>query len=92
MVGRTSGAVEGKVLDSEADVKMQLSGGAQIFQGMVLTERISKAGDGGAPVVDDQNRLVGLVYGGSERVTLVLPLADVFDKLPLRIAPEQPGS
>jgi hypothetical protein len=88
MVGRTSGAVEGKVLDTTADIKMQTGEGSQMFQGMVLIERISKAGDGGAPVVDDHNRLVGLVYGGSERFTMVLPLAEVFDKLGLRVAAE----
>jgi hypothetical protein len=91
MVGRTSGLVEGKVLGSQVSARLQVER-PLLAENMLLVERISKPGDGGAPVLDSSNRLVGLVYGGSERVTLVLPLADLFEKLALSLPADQAGS
>lgn len=87
MVGRTSGTVEGKVLDPKVSAKAQQS---LSFGDLLPVERISRPGDGGGTVVDSTNALVGLVYARSENVTLVLPVADVFAKLKLTLAADRP--
>jgi hypothetical protein len=56
--------------------------------GLVAAERISEPGDGGAPVFDAADRLVGMVYAGSEQVTGILPLASLFEELRLTLLAE----
>ena len=68
MVGRTTSMAKGTVTDTS--------------DGFVRTTRLSAPGDGGAPVVDAQNRLIGLVYASdvAGELTTVLPLKPLFEK------------
>jgi hypothetical protein len=75
LFGRSSTLRTGKVLDDRP------AGMA----GLVATERISEAGDGGAPVLDEQGRLVGMAYAASKEVSGVLPLAPIFSELQLTL-------
>lgn len=78
LYGRSSQLREGQIL----------SGTPPPMPGLVAAERISEPGDGGAPVLDQAGRLVGMVYAGSQQVTGILPLAALFDELGLTLLPE----
>ncbi|HEX6095018.1 MAG TPA: hypothetical protein VF432_01745 [Thermoanaerobaculia bacterium] len=79
-VGRTSGAVEGVIDVIRLSTKVQLRGRTVIFEdvygarGRKDTDGgVTAAGDSGAPVVDEEGRLVGLVFAGSPGMTLIMP-------------------
>jgi hypothetical protein len=75
LFGRSSTLRTGKVL---ADRPAGMAG-------LVATERISEPGDGGAPVLDEQGRLVGMAYAASAEASGVLPLAPILSELQLTL-------
>jgi hypothetical protein len=49
-----------------------------LLKDVIFTERMSSAGDAGAPVLDENKKLVGIVIAGSTESTVVLPLTKIF--------------
>jgi hypothetical protein len=78
MIGRTSKSVSGKVTRTAASFPF-LAADGQTMEVTIVTERISSAGDGGAPVLDANNRLVGMLVARSEGFSVVLPLKPILD-------------
>ncbi|MEO8569205.1 MAG: serine protease, partial [Ginsengibacter sp.] len=64
----TAGAVtnmkQGKVLDTNGKVILTNTG--RRFENVVVTEKISKPGDSGAPVIDENNKVVGIIIASDE--------------------------
>ena len=82
MVGRTSGLTEGKVIQVGASVRINIgSGEVPLFKGLIVTTGMSAGGDSGAPVLNDSNELIGMVFGGSTTNTIVLPIKPLLDGL-----------
>ncbi|QEH35016.1 hypothetical protein OJF2_35610 [Aquisphaera giovannonii] len=79
LVGRGSGMKRGKVLAIESD--------------FIRIERISSVGDAGGPVLTQDGRLIGLLWGGSEDASLVVPIGPLLEKLEVELLPPpaQPG-
>jgi hypothetical protein len=46
---------------------------------------MSAPGDGGAPILDESNRLIGLQYAAAEDIGGFLPLKPIFEALGLRL-------
>lgn len=88
-IGRTSGLVEGTVTGIDATIQISF-GAAEVrrFDGMIVTSPMSAGGDGGAPVVNMRNELVGMVYGGSASNTIVMPIQPVLDALEVSLLTE----
>jgi hypothetical protein len=80
LFGRSSGLREGQVLGTGS--KVLPDGGGEFL----TVTRISSPGDGGAPVVDERNQLVGMLYAASAEESLVLPLKPILDALQLTLA------
>lgn len=84
MSGRTSGLVDGSIiaLDVTAQVGLPTGAGAW-FVHQIATSRMARPGDSGSLLVDTRVRAVGLVFAGSETISLaneiqrVLALLDV---------------
>ena len=76
MAGATSNIQEGKVLDAKAKIFV---GPEQIpFDNVVVTEKISMPGDSGAPVLDEDKRIVGIIIAGNkEDRSFVLPIYNI---------------
>src|SRR5215211_366554 len=57
-------------------VKVDLSGahGIETQERLLETTNISASGDSGAPVVDGQKQVVGMLYGGSDEASLTVPI------------------
>jgi len=68
--GRTTGLKKGKVLSTDARVRVRYDSGLKEFEDQVITESISAPGDSGSAVVDSDGDLVGLLFAGSDRVTV----------------------
>lgn len=80
--GRTTGLTTGEVL--QVDVTADVSYGAgrtARFTDQLLAGAMSQGGDSGSAVLDDSNRLVGLLFAGSDTTTIINRIAHVFSAL-----------
>ena len=78
-LGRSSGLVRGKTIDVKGTMTIGGPSGPIRLNDMILTERLSKPGDSGAPVVTEDGKLIGFIYAGSNTATVVMPIKPVLD-------------
>lgn len=79
--GRTTGYTTGKIKDTSATVKVNYDNKAALFRNQILTTNMSQGGDSGSLVLDMEKRAVGLLFAGSELVTILNPIAAVLSLL-----------
>ena len=82
--GRTTGVTRGRIIRTDYTARVEYSGGrTALFENQFVTWRISEGGDSGSVVlVDDGTRRVcGLLFAGSEYVTVINRIEDVFSLL-----------
>ena len=69
--GRTSGLVKGKILAMEVSLYITMHSGEEVlFEVQLITSAVSRPGDSGSLLVDENNRAVGLLFAGSDRVSI----------------------
>jgi len=83
-MGRTTGYQEGTV--TQVDVLTEVSYGAgkiAVFEDQLLIEPggFSAGGDSGSAILDDRNRLFGLLFAGSDTVTIACRIENVQDAI-----------
>ena len=79
--GRTTGYTTGKVKDISASVKVNYDNQVALFRNQILTTNMSQGGDSGSLVLDMKARAVGLLFAGSEQVTILNPISAVLNLL-----------
>ena len=79
--GRTTGYTMGKIKDMDAAVKVDYDGKTAVFVGQILTTAMSQGGDSGSLVLNDRKQAIGLLFAGSEAVTILNPIKEVFTRL-----------
>lgn len=82
--GRTTGLTRGHIIRTDYTARVEYSGGrSAIFENQLLTWKMSNGGDSGSVVlVDDGTRKVcGLLFAGSEYVTVINRIEDVLSAL-----------
>jgi len=57
------------------------SAGTAIFEKQIMAGPMSAGGDSGSTVLDMDNNLIGLLFAGSDQVTILNPIQDVFKLL-----------
>ena len=92
-VGRTTGFTEGEVTHINGTASIPYDGGEAYFTEQLVIHptsdnvgRFSKPGDSGSAVLDERNRLVGLVFAGSQDSTLANPIGLVLEALEAELA------
>ncbi|WP_139285852.1 hypothetical protein [Tardiphaga sp. OK245] len=80
LIGRTSKSVSGTMIGIEKSSLFSMGSASGAEQDVIAVTRISSPGDGGAPVLDTQERLVGILMARSNEKSLVLPLKDFLDR------------
>lgn len=91
MVGRTSGLVEGKIVRSGVSAMIAAPFGIgssfekTLFEGLIETTPMSAGGDSGAPVLTKEGELIGMVYAGSSKTTLIMPIEPVLQALKVKL-------
>lgn len=85
--GRTTGLRKGKVLSTDARVRVRYDSGVKEFEDQILTESISAPGDSGSAVTDKNGDLVGLLFAGSNTVTVVNKVEHVLNETGLSLTP-----
>ncbi len=67
----------GRVIEVNARRKVCCKSGSQIEVYGPVTTVISSLGDGGAPVIDVEGKVIGLIYGDSRKETIVFPIQEI---------------
>jgi hypothetical protein len=86
--GRTTGLTTGTVQLLDASVNVGYGGGrTALFTNQILTTNMSQGGDSGSLLVSGEgNKAVGLLFAGSDQVTIHNPIAFVKDALKFRFS------
>lgn len=80
--GRTTELTSGVIQQVDVTVNVQYGAGRMgRFTDQVLAGPMSQGGDSGSAVVDDNNRLVGLLFAGSDASTIINRIEHVFSGL-----------
>lgn len=84
--GRSSGVTRGEVVALGATMNVGLGGGAIArFADQVVTSPLAQPGDSGSLVLDERMRAVGLLFAGSEQVTICNRIQAVCEALEVRL-------
>ena len=69
--GRTSGLVKGKVIAEDVSLFITMGPGEQVyFIEQLITTAVSRPGDSGSLLLNEQNQAVGLLFAGSDKVSV----------------------
>jgi hypothetical protein len=80
--GRTTSFTEDVIQHLHVSVNVGYGPGkVALFEDQILTGPMSAGGDSGSIVVNDENKVVGLLFAGSELVTIINPIQYVIDAL-----------
>lgn len=83
--GRTTGYTEGQITVLDTSVEVGYGSQTAIFEHQILAGDMSDPGDSGSLVLDMENRAVGLLFAGSNTVTVMNPISAVLQTLNLTI-------
>ncbi len=84
--GRTTGLTTGEIMQVDVTANVQYGPGriAQ-FTDQLMAGPMSQGGDSGSAVLDNNNRLVGLLFAGSDNSTIINRIEHVFSELGLSL-------
>lgn len=69
--GRTSGVVKGSVIARDVSLYITMEPGKELyFIDQLVTSAVSRPGDSGSLLLDERNRAVGLLFAGSNTVSV----------------------
>jgi hypothetical protein len=83
--GRTTNYTQGNIIQVDVTATVDYDGPTAVFQGQLMAGAMSQGGDSGSAVLDDQKRVVALLYAGSNTTTLFNPIQDVLTALNVEI-------
>ncbi len=90
--GRTSGLVSAEVIDVNATVKVSYGSFSAEFHNQIITDVMGEPGDSGSAVLDMVGpNLIGLLFAGSDYVTIHNHIGNVLDAMGTTIPPAQLG-
>lgn len=80
--GRTTGLTTGVIEQVDVSVNVQYGQGQiAMFTDQLMAGAMSQGGDSGSAVLDDNNRIVGLLFAGSDTTTVINRIDNVFSAL-----------
>jgi len=84
--GRTTGLTTGEIQQVDVTVNVQYGAGRIArFSDQLLAGAMSQGGDSGSTVLDNGNKLVGLLFAGSDNTTIINRIENVFSGLGLSL-------
>ena len=80
--GRTTEFTTGEIQQVDVTANVQYGAGQMaVFTDQLLAGAMSQGGDSGSAVLDDNNRLTGLLFAGSDTTTIINRIENVFNAL-----------
>jgi len=85
--GRTSGFTTGEIIQIDVTAQVSYAGAKiAIFEDQLMAGAMSKGGDSGAAVLDEEDFVIGLLFAGSYTTTIINPIRFVLEALNVEIA------
>jgi len=84
--GRTTGHTQGTIIQIDATLRINYNGPAALFTGQLVAGPMSQPGDSGSAVLDMDKRVVGLLFAGSDAITILNPIDEVLSALNVEVA------
>lgn len=86
--GRTSGLTEGEIKAIHVSVNVNMDQGTTAtFTDQIITNAISQPGDSGSLVLNKDNKAVGLLFAGSDKITICNRIQNVMQLLNVTFEP-----
>lgn len=80
--GRTTGLTTGQIQQVDVAVNVQYGAGqTALFTDQLMAGAMSQGGDSGSAVLDQDDRLMGLLFAGSDSSTIINRIENVFSAL-----------
>ena len=79
--GRTTGLTQGTILQVDATLNIKYGDKIAQFEDQIITSPFSDHGDSGSLVMDAERNAVGLLFSGSEHVSIISPIEAVLSAL-----------
>ena len=83
--GRTTGYTQGRITQIDVTTSVDYNGRAATFTDQLMASGMSDGGDSGSAVLDYTGNIVGLLFAGSPRATLINPIETVLRLLNVEI-------
>ncbi|HDP69660.1 MAG TPA: hypothetical protein ENN38_02490 [Actinobacteria bacterium] len=83
--GRTTGHTYGEVLDTKASIRIHYDKGVPLFRNQILTTFMSQPGDSGSLVLTRDKKACGLLFAGSDIISIHNHIEEVFKQLDIEI-------
>jgi len=84
--GRTTGLTMRNIQLVNATVRVQYGHKTAIFKDQLVAGPMSKGGDSGSVVLDEDNRICGLLFAGSDTTTIINKIGNVERLLEVKVA------
>lgn len=85
--GRTTGLTTDTIQQVDVTVRVNFGAGrTALFEDQLMAGAMSQGGDSGSAVLDEQNRLTGLLFAGGPTTTIFNRIQNVFSALDLELA------
>jgi len=80
--GRTTGLTSGVVKSIGTTLQVEMKEEEKVwFSDQVVTDMVSKPGDSGALILDEDRKVVGLLFAGSDKLTIFNRISNVVERL-----------
>ena len=87
--GRTSCVTRGRLIGTDAIVKIKLGTVYYLFRDQLVFSNMSDSGDSGSLILDNKKRAVALLIAGSSRITIGTPITKVLRALNIELVCQQ---
>jgi hypothetical protein len=81
--GRTTALTQGQVIATDGVSNVNYGSKIAVFEDQIVTTAISEGGDSGSAVLNEANKVFGLLFAGSSSLTLINNITNVIDALGL---------
>ena len=78
-MGRTTGLTQGMVTQIDVTVNVDYGGRVAYFTDQIITGNMSSPGDSGSGILDMNRNVVGLLFAGSDQVTIFTPIQRILE-------------
>jgi hypothetical protein len=86
--GRTTGLTSGEITQVDATARVSYSAGrTATFTDQLIAGAMSSGGDSGSAVLDESDRVIGLLFAGSASTTVINRIQNVLEALNVNIDP-----
>jgi hypothetical protein len=79
--GRTTDYTRGRITQIDVTTSVDYNGRLATFTNQLMATGMSAGGDSGSAVLDEEGYVIGLLYAGSSRATLINPIQTVLEML-----------